>query len=133
MRNKFLGTGTPGYHPVRKLLVILSGLRFVARNDISVTYKMVVSLFVMATRFYLRRWVDLVVILMVTGMVVSAEIFNTALEALCDIVDPNENPKIAVVKDVAATAAGVPILVWALVLFYEYYHAVRVFLEGGMK
>jgi diacylglycerol kinase (ATP) len=130
MRNKFLGTGTPGYHPVRKFLVVLNGLRFVARHDLSVTYKLLVSLVVMATSFYLRRWVDLVVILLVTGMVVSAEIFNTAIEALCDIVEPNENPKIAVVKDVAATAAGVPILVWGLVLFYEYCHAIKLFLEA---
>lgn len=129
MRNKFLGTGTPGYHPIRKLLVILNGLAFVARNDFSVTYKMVASLLAMAASFYLRRWVDVVLILVVTGMVVSAEIFNSALEALCDTVEPSRNPKIGIVKDVAATAAGVPILVWALVLAYEYWHAFTVFLE----
>ena len=28
MRNKFLGTGDAGYHPLRKIKVVLAGLRF---------------------------------------------------------------------------------------------------------
>jgi len=28
VRNKFLGTGEPGYHPLRKLRTVCSGLRF---------------------------------------------------------------------------------------------------------
>lgn len=27
MRNRFLGTGEPGYHPLRKLRTVFSGLR----------------------------------------------------------------------------------------------------------
>lgn len=43
MRNKFLGTGEPGYHPIRKLRVIWSGLRSAALYDFSVAYKLVLS------------------------------------------------------------------------------------------
>jgi hypothetical protein len=33
MRNKFLGTGEPGYPPIRKVLVILNGLKFSVLHD----------------------------------------------------------------------------------------------------
>ena len=43
MRNKFLGTGTPGYHPVRKVRTVISGLRYAVLYDASVAYKLVLS------------------------------------------------------------------------------------------
>lgn len=47
MRNKFLGTGDAGYHPLRKIKVVLAGLRFAILYDFSVAYKMVLSAFIM--------------------------------------------------------------------------------------
>lgn len=41
MRNKFLGTGEPGFHPFRKIRIMLAGLRFVFRYEFSVAYKLV--------------------------------------------------------------------------------------------
>lgn len=38
------------------------------------------------------------------GLVFIAEIFNTALEFLCDVVSPQIHPQIKIVKDVAAAA-----------------------------
>lgn len=43
MRNKFLGIGEPGYHPLHKLRVILNGLRYAVLHDFSVLYKVVLS------------------------------------------------------------------------------------------
>ena len=36
MRNKFTDTASPGYHPVRKVKVVLAGLSFAIRHDFSV-------------------------------------------------------------------------------------------------
>jgi diacylglycerol kinase len=43
-------------------------------------------------------------ITIVTGMVWAAELFNTAIEKLCDMVSPQRNPTIKFIKDVAAAA-----------------------------
>lgn len=117
MRNKFLGTGEPGWHPLRKLAVVLAGLRYAVLNDFSVLYKAVLSLLVLA--LWLRAWVDAAVILLATGVVLAAEIFNTAIEALCDFVETRHNDKIGIIKDVAAAATGIAILAWAIVLVVE--------------
>jgi len=119
MRNKFLGTGEPGYHPLRKLLTVFSGLRFAALYDFSVAYKLVFSALLAAAAFWLREWVDVLLILFATALVLITEMMNTAIEALCDFVETRHNEKIRVIKDVAAAAVGISIAVWAVIVVVE--------------
>jgi len=122
MRNKFLGTGEAGYHPLRKLQVILSGFRFAVLHDFSVTYKVALSVVILAVAFMLRQWVDFMMILTATGLVLMAELFNSAIEAVCDFVETEENDKIRAIKDIAAAAVGISIFVWIIVLLTETPH-----------
>jgi diacylglycerol kinase (ATP) len=119
MRHKFLGTGEPGYHPLRKLRTVFSGLRYAVVYDFSVAYKLILSTLVLAAAFLLRAWVDFLLILVVTAFVLAAEIFNSAIEALCDFVETRHNEKIKVIKDIAAAAVGISIFVWLVVLAVE--------------
>ena len=119
MRHKFLGTGEPGYHPLRKLRTVFSGLRYAVVYDFSVAYKLVLSALVLVAAFALRAWVDLLLIVVVTALVLVAEIMNSAIEALCDFVETRHNEKIKVIKDIAAAAVGISILAWLVVLTVE--------------
>ncbi len=38
------------------------------------------------------------------GLVIAAEMINTAVETLCDVVEPSKNDKIGMIKDVSAGA-----------------------------
>ncbi|MFZ1493214.1 MAG: diacylglycerol kinase [Candidatus Competibacter denitrificans] len=116
MRNKFLGTGEAGYNPWRKLKVILSGLRFAVQYDFSVEYKLVVSAIVMVLAIIFQRWIDVQMLLLATGLVLMAEMFNSAIEALCDFVEPNQNERIRAVKDIAAAAVAVIMAIWVIVV-----------------
>lgn len=119
MRNEFLSIGQPGYHPLRKLRTVVSGLRYAVLQDFSVGYKVILSVVVMALAFVLRQWVDALLILLATGLVLTAEILNTAIEAVCDFVESKHNDKIKIIKDVAAAGVGISILVWAVILLSE--------------
>jgi diacylglycerol kinase (ATP) len=119
MRHKFLGTGEAGYHPLRKIRTVISGLRYAVLYDWSVTYKLIVSVVVLAVAFGARAWVDFLLILVVTAFVLVAEIFNSAIEALCDFVETRHNEKIKVIKDIAAAGVGIAIFVWFIVLGVE--------------
>ena len=116
MRNKFLNIGEPGYHPLHKLGVVLSGLRYAVLHDFSVLYKVVLSAIILVWSVSLHAWLDTAVIILATGVALAAELFNTAVEALCDFVEVRDNEKIHMIKDVAAAAAGVAILAWAVVI-----------------
>jgi diacylglycerol kinase len=119
MRNKFLGTGSPGYHPMQKIRTVISGLRYAVLYDFSVAYKLLLSGVLLVATFVLREWVDFLLIALVTGLVLVAEMFNSAIEALCDFVEARHNEKIKVIKDIAAAAVGITILMWFVVLVVE--------------
>jgi diacylglycerol kinase len=119
MRNKFLGTGEPGYHPLRKLRTIFCGLRYAVIYDFSVAYKLVLSAVVLAAAIALRAWVDVLLIILVTALVLIAEMFNSAIEALCDFIEVRHNEKIGIIKDIAAAAAGISIAVWLVIIAVE--------------
>lgn len=119
MRHKFLGTGDAGYHPLRKIRTVFSGLRYAVLYDWSVTYKLIASVVVLAIAFGARAWVDFLLILVVTAFVLVAEIFNSAIEALCDFVEERHNQKIKIIKDMAAAAVGITLFAWMAVIGVE--------------
>ena len=118
MRNKFSGT-SDGYHPLRKIKVALSGMKYAILLDFSVAYKVVISLAVLTIAFIFRAWVDFLVVLLTTGLMLTAELLNSAIEAICDLLVSGYNEKIKIIKDIAAAAAGVSIVVWLIVLLVE--------------
>ncbi len=125
MRNKFLGTGEDGYRPLRKIKIVLSGLQYAVRYDFSVTYKLILSIIVLLGCFFVRQWIDFLLIAAATVMMLQAELFNSSIEALCDFITNEESHKVKVIKDISAAAAGICILLWAIILIVETY---RVFL-----
>ena len=125
MRNKFLGTGTQGYHPLRKMQTVYSGLRYAVLFDFSVTYKLLLSVVLLTAAFFLRAWIDVILVMLVTGLVLVAEIFNSAIEALCDFVEESHNEKIKIIKDISAAAVGVTIAMWFVVLCVEVFQMVQ--------
>lgn len=119
MKNKFLETGEHGYHPLRKFRIILSGLRFAVLHDFSVLYKIIISVLILIPVMIYKEWVDASLIILATGVMISAEVFNTAIEAICDFMETRYNEKIKIIKDIAAAAAGITIFTWIAVLTIE--------------
>lgn len=115
MANQFRSRG---YHPIQKLKVILAGLQVAVITDFSVAYKVILSVPVLGGAFLFRQWVDVSLILLAMGLMLISELFNSAIEVLCDFVEPHQNERIRISKDIAA-AAGLSILVWAGILIME--------------
>jgi diacylglycerol kinase len=111
-----------GYHPLHKLKIIVKGLHIAVISDFSVAYKLVLSVPVIITSFMLQRWVDVTLVFLATGTMLVAELLNSAIEILCDFVEQNDNIQIGIIKDIAAAAAGISILVWAVTLILEGSH-----------
>jgi diacylglycerol kinase (ATP) len=96
-----------GYHPLHKLKIILKGIRIAVISDFSVAYKIVLTIPVLVLSFLFRQWIDITLVLLATGMMLIAELLNSAIEILCDCVEEGENYRIGVIKDIAAAAAGI--------------------------
>lgn len=130
MKNKFLETGEHGYHPLRKFKIILSGLRFAVLYDFSVMYKIVVSVAILIPVLIFNAWIDASLIILSTGVMLAAELFNTAIEAICDFMETRYNEKIRIIKDIAAAATGITIFVWLIVLCLEVIEVFKPFLHA---
>ena len=115
------------YDPLKKIKVVISGFWFVFKSDFSVAYKVLISLALLISTIIYRNLVDVMLILLATGYMLSMEILNSCIELLCDFHETGYNEKIKVIKDVASVAAGISILVWATVIGYEFYQLFFVF------
>jgi diacylglycerol kinase len=107
------------WNPVRKLRVSLAGLWHAITSDASVARKVALSVIMLSACFYFRQWLDFLLLFAVTGMMVSAEIFNTSIEAVCDLVESGENEQVRIAKDTAAAACGICDLVWTVTFLAE--------------
>ncbi|MEM9859091.1 MAG: diacylglycerol kinase [Bacteroidota bacterium] len=59
--------------------------------------------------------IEWVVIIVMIGLVLMAEMFNTALEKLCDHLHPEEHTAIGLVKDISAGAVLIAAIAAALI------------------
>ena len=127
MKNKFLDTGEHGYHPLRKFKIILSGLRYAVIYDFSVMYKIIISILIFIPVVIFKEWLDASLIILATGVMLAAEMFNSAIEAICDFMETRHNEKIKIIKDIAASATGVTIFVWIVVICIEAIEVGKIF------
>ena len=89
---------------IRKFRPAFSGL-LNAFKDKSVRIQLVLGTIVVTAGIFLHlSWMEWAVILTLTGLVITAEIFNTAIERLCDFIHPAQNEKIGKIKDYSAAA-----------------------------
>lgn len=89
----------------RRVGYALAGLSAAWRSEHSFRFQLAALVCVLAVLILLRLepiWWALVAL--TCGTVITAELFNTALEHLADHVHPDNHPRIRIVKDCAAAA-----------------------------
>ncbi|MBC7913624.1 MAG: diacylglycerol kinase family protein [Pyrinomonadaceae bacterium] len=81
------------------------GIVFAFSSQINFKFHTGAAILVLALGWYvdlnLNEWLW---IMAAIGLVIAAELFNTALEQLVDLVSPDFNPKAGIVKDLASAA-----------------------------
>ena len=71
--------------------------------------------------------VDFGLVLVTTALVLAAELLNTAIEELCDYLQPERAPQTGAIKDIAAAAVSVCMGAWVIVMLIE---GLRLLLPG---
>lgn len=102
----------------------LMGLRIAWLEELNFKFKIVFVSLVFFFSFYLRLpKVELLIIILLSGFVLSSEILNTAIEKLCDKFQSVPDPYIAKIKDLGAAAvliSTLSALVAAAIIFIPY-------------
>lgn len=101
---------------IRSLLFCLNGLKHLILTEKNVQIQMVcaalISLFGFLVGLSTQEWILQFIVI---GMVLTAESINTAIEKLADIVQPKQDRRIGLVKDIAAAAVGISAIVSLIV------------------
>ena len=121
--------GSKSGHPSfrKSFLFAIQGFRTAVKTERNIKVMLGGGLFAIAMGFVLR--IDLMswaIVLLCCGVVISAELLNTAVETVVDLVSPEFHPLAGRAKDVAAAATWVLAVMVALV-------GLCVFVNAGLK
>ena len=114
-------------HPTfkRSFLFAVQGFRTAVSLERNVKIMLVGGLFAITVGILLRldplSWA---IILLCCGMVISAELVNTAIESVVDLVSPEFHPLAGRAKDIAAASVWVLSIVVAIVGIIVYANAI---------
>lgn len=83
----------------------LKGMLLLLRTESSIKIQVVIAVVVTAFGFYFQiSTTEWILQLLAIGLVMGVEGLNTAIEKICDYIQPNMDPKIGVIKDISAGA-----------------------------
>ena len=101
---------------IRSIRIALEGVKQVllTQQNAKIHAGFSIAVILLGLLLDISRW-EWMVLVIVMGLVWSAEIFNTAIELITDMISPEEDPLIKVIKDISAggvlIAAFISILV----------------------
>lgn len=105
----------------------LKGIAAAFRSEINLQWHALSTIWVLAAGFYVGlSLIEWVCISLAIGLVWMAELFNTALEVVVDLVSPEEHPLAGKAKDIAAGAvlvASLMAVIVGLLIFIPYLSA----------
>ena len=115
----------------RSFLFALQGFRTALRQERNIKVMLAGGAFAVAMGLILRiDAVSWAVVLVCCGMVIAAELLNTAIETVVDLVSPEFHPLAGQAKDIAAAASWVLSLTAAVVGVIVYANALMRLLVG---
>ena len=100
---------------IKSFKYAFEGLWYFVKNDHNGRLHLVAAVLAIGISWYLKiAAMEWVAILSVITLVIAAEIFNSSIEKLADVVSTEYHPKIKVVKDLAA--AGVVLMAFLAIV-----------------
>lgn len=111
----------------KSLAIAINGLLVVVREELNFKIHLVCALFVIVLgAFFNFTYTEWLFIVVAIALVVSGEVANTAIEDLCDKVEPRQDPIIGKVKDTMAafvlvTSLG-SVVIGAIILIHHVFY-----------
>ena len=96
------------------------GIRCCIGKEQNLSFHLIATAVVVIAGFVLGiTHMEWMIIILCIGVVIAAELFNTAIEKLVDLVSPQQHPVAGQVKDIAAVCAATAAII-GLIVFIPY-------------
>ncbi len=107
------------YHPVTNHLYAIRGFYDALRLEHSLKIQFSLGLATIIISLLLQSYSLAIINFMMTILVMSGEMFNTAIERLCDLIQPERDERVRIIKDIAAAAVLTLAVGWGTLLIVE--------------
>lgn len=99
----------------------ISGWKYIYKYDRSVIRKSVYSFLIISLIIWQQDWRMLLLMVVASGFMISAELFNTCVELICDYLTNKYDQRIKIIKDVSAASTNIAFILWIGLALYEIY------------
>jgi diacylglycerol kinase (ATP) len=94
----------------------IQGLGFAFKTEPNLSIQFTIGLVFAIFDLVTNQWILSVANLIFMSLVMSLEIINTVVENICDIIQPEYDKRIKLIKDLSAGAVLVASLVWLIII-----------------
>ena len=93
-----------------------AGIFYAIRNERNFKVQLFAAVFIITVAYILKvNNLEWAILLICIALVLSLELINSAIEKICDLVHPEQNSKIKIIKDVAAGAVLLSAFIAAII------------------
>jgi diacylglycerol kinase len=110
---------TKPYHPITNHLYAIRGFYDAFRLEHNLRIQFALGLTSVIVSLYIQSYSLALINFMMAIFVMSAEMFNTAIERLCDLIQPEKDERVRVIKDVTAAAVLTLAVGWGVILIIQ--------------
>ncbi|GAB1405111.1 diacylglycerol kinase family protein [Lentimicrobium sp.] len=90
------------------------GVGIAIRSERNLRLHFIIMFGVIFCGFFLRiSMFEWLIVITMFGLVISFELLNTAVEKLCDVIEPNKDERIRTIKDISAAA-----VLWSAIMAF---------------
>lgn len=115
---KILPSKHTKYNPISSLSYALSGLYLAFFRELNIRIQFGLGVGLTLLGVFNGHLISSMANFILMGIVIALEMINTAFETLCDLVYPEKNESIRIVKDLTAGAVLIVAVLWLVVIFY---------------
>ena len=106
---------------IKGIIIALSGMFFLLKNEDSIKIQSLFFLLFIGLGYYFEitknEWIVHIILI---GFILSTEDLNTVAEKICDIINPEYDSRIKLIKDISAGAVSFAVISSLIVLVLIY-------------
>ena len=106
---------------IKGIIIALSGMFFLLKNEDSIKIQSLFFLLFIGLGYYFEitknEWIVHIILI---GFILSTEALNTEAEKICDIINPEYDSRIKLIKDISAGAVSFAVISSLIVLVIIY-------------
>lgn len=107
---------------IKGAIIAMGGMIFLLKNEDSIKVQSIVCIFFILLGYYFEinksEWI---IHILLIGFILTTEALNTVAEKICDLINPEHDERIKLIKDIAAGAVSFAVISSLIILFIIYF------------